>query len=372
MSYYVRKSGKAGWSLTKQYFEKGKKRQKAVPKSSYHTVGLRDTMTIEQARERIVRLNKEKSIDKWKAIRAANRAKEIETLDSVYLPGDLAKDFQQWLVKNYGIEEATRKKLISHWKRAQHLIKEIELHPHQFYSNRKAIYRYFSKKGYSLDYSKKVLRILNQYGEYICEYQGEFFRPVPRMTSSEANSIRDSYHDSSSYIGPSDFLTPQMLEKIMHNLKPEQYRWLYISVWLGLRPKEVDNLHRLKASNKLRYKLEKKNINGSVVNVISIYQSKLSSVSRENRWKHIPLFLPEQKKVLSFLKQEFRRPLNKTLKKLTNKKITCYSGRKGFTDLMLDKNQELVNISAWLGHSSIEMTWKKYPNKERLDFKKVS
>jgi integrase len=52
-----------------------------------------------------------------------------------------------------------------------------------------------------------------------------------------------------------------------------------------------------------------------------------------------------------------------------NGHITLRAGRKGFIDLMLDHGQSLEDISAWLGHQNIEMTWQKYRNKKRVSFK---
>jgi len=46
-----------------------------------------------------------------------------------------------------------------------------------------------------------------------------------------------------------------------------------------------------------------------------------------------------------------------------------YSGRKGFTDLMLTKGQSLENISIWLGHSHISRTWASYRDKGPFQFK---
>ena len=67
-----------------------------------------------------------------------------------------------------------------------------------------------------------------------------------------------------------------------------------------------------------------------------------------------------------------KKPLNKTLKAIMGlDNIGSYSGRKGFTDLMLDNEQAIEDISMWLGHSSIEMTWKRYKDRSRVRFTKL-
>jgi hypothetical protein len=45
------------------------------------------------------------------------------------------------------------------------------------------------------------------------------------------------------------------------------------------------------------------------------------------------------------------------------KGITLYGGRKGFTDLMLSKNQSLENICVWMGHSTLQRTWTSYKSR---------
>jgi hypothetical protein len=153
---------------------------------------------------------------------------------------------------------------------------------------------------------------LNQFGEFVCEHQGQFFKPIPKMTGHEANQIREAYHESKTFRGESKILTPQKLEKIKDQLKPEQYRWLYISVWAGLRPKEIDLLQN--SSDAERYKVTSTMVEKRNVPVLEVYQSKLASVHRDHRWKYIPLFLKEQQKILTYLEQNLKRPLNKTLK----------------------------------------------------------
>lgn len=369
MSFYVRNSGKSGWTVVKQSYEDKKRRQKAVPKEAYSVLGLRKSMTIDEARERCRRLNKEKSNEKWSAVRAANKLKELQLIESIHIPKDLAEEFQDWLIENHSINSKGRMKVLSHWKQVQKLLKTVQILPDQYYSKRRRIFRYFAKNQFSLDYSRKVIRILNQFGEFVCEYQGQFFKPVPKMTVHQANEIRDSYFASKTYQGESEILTPQILEKIKDNLKTEQYRWLYISVWTGLRPREIDLLKQ--GPSKEKYFILNQMINDKMTPVLKVYQSKLVSVQREKRWKYIPLFHEKQRVILDYLNSELKRPLNKTLKKLTKMQITCYGGRKGFASLMLDEGQDLEDISAWLGHSSIEMTWKVYRNKKRVNFKKV-
>jgi hypothetical protein len=43
-----------------------------------------------------------------------------------------------------------------------------------------------------------------------------------------------------------------------------------------------------------------------------------------------------------------------------------YGGRKGFTDLMLSKGNTIENISIWMGHSTLDRTWRSYKQKMKF------
>jgi hypothetical protein len=125
-----------------------------------------------------------------------------------------------------------------------------------------------------------------------------------------------------------------------------------LSIWLGLRPEEIDSLHD-KSKFKIEFLKDKK------ISVIKVYQSKLQSISRDRRWKLIPLIFPEQTKCLEIIESgEFKRPLHKTVRKYCGQGITLYGGRKGFVDLMLSLEQKLEDIST---------TWQSYKKIYALD-----
>ncbi len=134
-------------------------------------------------------------------------------------------------------------------------------------------------------------------------------------------------------------------------------------MWLGLRPIEVDSLKGKK------WKLKKQKVGNRTVPVLSIYQSKVMGLPEDQRYKHIPILFAEQYECLELIKsQEFTRPHSKTVKKHLNSNVTLYGGRKGFTDLMLSKEQKIEDISIWLGHTSIETTWKHYKDRKNIRF----
>src|SRR5207253_744373 len=106
-----------------------------------------------------------------------------------------------------------------------------------------------------------------------------------------------------------DPISPSQLETTRGKIKPKYYNWLYLSVWLGLRPLEIDPLHD---KNHFRLLMTPQGLP-----VLSIYQTKLISIPPRHRWKLIPLFRDEQKQALEIIQhQDFHRPLTKMVKKL--------------------------------------------------------
>jgi hypothetical protein len=75
----------------------------------------------------------------------------------------------------------------------------------------------------------------------------------------------------------------------------------------------------------------------------------------------------DQMRALQMLKsEEFRRPLLKTMRSKFGEGVSLYGGRKGFPDLMLSLEQKIENISVWMGHSTIDRTWRSYKDKKRF------
>ena len=155
-------------------------------------------------------------------------------------------------------------------------------------------------------------------------------------------------------------------------MQDQNYNWLYLSVWLGLRPREIDQLH-----DQGLYRLQKLSENSAL---LWVYQTKLISVPPRYRWKLIPMVFAGQTEAVRIIESgQFKRPLNKTVRHHFGRFTTLYGGRKGFTDLMLDHQQQLENISQWMGHSSIERTWRNYKSRcithysaPKNDYKKVA
>ena len=85
------------------------------------------------------------------------------------------------------------------------------------------------------------------------------------------------------------------------------------------------------------------------------------------------MIFKEQNKCLEIIeKKSVHRPHPKTIRKYSgNDRITCYGGRKNFVDLCLDRNQEVTDISMWLGHKNSNITMAVYKQRQVVRFNPV-
>lgn len=364
-SFYVRKES-YGWRVIEETWKDGERQHKTVPKLAYSPLGFNPDWTLEQAKKHVKSLNKRNAYDRkiqGKIAGAVRRVEAIKKVESGYLPEHLVDLFHKKLEDStFGSAEHNRR-MYSHWKTVCLLIKELKLDVSKFHENSDQIYQYFISQEFSSDYSKKLIRLLNMWGKFVSQYRKTQYEPVPPPKGNKKSKIDDAYLESDGYRGESDPLTPSYLVD-QSSFKVEQWNWLSVSVWFGLRPREIDQLKNTK-----NWRIEK--IDG--VDVLWVYQSKLTSIERSKRWKGIPCIFPEQKALLEVIRAAaVKRPILKTLHSiLGTDRITLYGGRKGFVDLMLDRGQKLEDISMWLGHQSIEITWEKYRNKRRVSFTKA-
>lgn len=379
-TFYARKNGSStgSWSLYYRKYKNGKRlKPELVPKLAYPEFGFRPDMTLDEARARVKQLNAERRIDKDKVRKSAERAVELRLLDKVLFPEDHVSEFLEKLTEeNFGSDEHL-KKIISHFNFIQKMAIELKLsNPSVYRDESKKIYKYFIKKQVSLNYSKRLLSLLNRWGKHISRKHGTFFEDVPIPKGRERSAIAEAQQNKTplslkkktgtSERGvrtESDPLTPEILTSMKEKLSDEHYNWLYLTVWLGLRPEEADALKNPKS-----YRVKTDHENG--ITVISIYQSKLMTIPEPDRWKHIPLIFYEQEKCLEIIESRvFKRPHPKTIRKHSkNNKITTYGGRKNFVDLCLDRKQDFVDIAAWMGHKDTSITFKIYKQRQTVRF----
>lgn len=349
-------------------------REQPIHRDQLESRGIDDRLTFEQVREICRSLNSKANLEKKnERVRSQLLARQNQDglIQSSFLPEYAVKIFEEKILlrRFAGSEEKMKTlKLFSHWKFVQALIAEMQMEPKDYADDSIRIYRYLELQKISPAYTVKVLRMLNAWGQFYTKHRGgtgiEEVR-MPRGVSRQG--IARAYQRKDEYKGPADILHAMELEANQSKLLDYNYNWLYLSVWLGLRPEEVDNLKNL---NSFTVEMD----DDQATSVLWVFQSKLTSVAEAKAWKPIPLIVPEQVKCIKIIEDgNFKRPLNKTLRKIfSEKRVTGYSGRKGFTDMMLTLGQGLEEISLWLGHTSIDTTWKSYKNKQQVRFKKVA
>jgi len=372
MSYFIRlkktSTGQIYWHLKRDEWKDGKKKTVHIPEDQLLQHGFQPDMSIEDAKTRAHQLNKQNKIEKdadRKKVAALRSMKDRELIQSAHLPMPFMEEFVTGYLKEemmIGPNGAQKyRKALCEWEYVKRMVAAVGLPQNLWFQHKRRFFSYISKEATAPDYATKILRVLNLWGVFMAIKTGGSFIPVPSPKGNDREMIAEAYiADESVRKKTSEPITPEMLENARSNLKDSQYRWLYLSVWLGLRPPEVDAITMAKIKKE------------QGVPVLWVYQSKLKGVKKEDRYKPIPILYREQKRCLDFIKKEIQRPLVKTVQKHVLEGANLYGGRKGFTDLMLGKGQSLEDISTWLGHATIERTWQSYKQRQKVSFKKVS
>ena len=353
---------------------KSKSVEKDLPKGEWARFGFSTDMDPEEARQRVKQLNSKKKLeDEARAkFRYLKKLNQEEAVESAFLPKYLVSGFEEKLYKDSDFdnkEDFYQTKIMSHWRACKKVIRELGVDIKDWEDERKQIYRLFRKYKWSLSYCEKLIMLLNKWGRYCSKRQNIFFSDIPFPRSRSREKIVDNYHNSVSRTKESAPLKLKDLINAQLTMREDHYNWMFISLWFGLRPIEVDSL--IDGKNKT-WKLGK----SGEYTVLKVYQSKLTGVSKEKRWKQIPCLFDEQLKALELIKSgEFKRPLVKTIRNHLGESYTTYAGRKGFEQLLHHRGASYEAISSYLGHSSVDRTWKNYRNRERViitDLKKVS
>ena len=334
------------------------KKEWDIPKDRWQDLGFLPCMDIATAKCHARQLNSKSKlkIDELRRIKILEAQKSLDLEIAAFLPEVFTREFETRFILKYAPGENSRE-TISHWRTAQKMLLSLKIDPSDWFEDSLAFYDYFYQKHFSLSYLRKILRIMNLWGFFVCKKTGKPFLPVPSPAGHEKKRLLTAYYAYSAKPSrESAPIIPSQLNAIKQTISPSLYNWIYISVWLGLRPLEVDNL-----KSKDLYTI---NTADDGTTVLWIYQTKLIGVPPLKRWKPIPLLFKEQKEIIHIIQSnKFHRPLVKTMRRHFSEETTLYGGRKGFADLMLSRNQSLENIAQWMGHATIERTWRNYKNR---------
>lgn len=343
------------WKLRFKSRVNGNNKDWDIPIDQYLALGFKPSMSVDEAKAWCSQLNAsehQKRVNE-KREAAKRRLKEKESQLNLGVPDDWALEFEKFKLSG-------NKKQASHWLATKSIVSELKLDISDWAYYKEQYYRLFQRRQYSYSYVQKILYLINLWGAFLSRRRKVYFEPIPYPAGIDKQRIIDAYEEKGRTA--SKPLNSDTLQLHENNFSPENYKWLYMSVWLGLRPSEVDQLKQ--AAGKFWY-ID----NSQPISVLWVYQSKLVGVKKEDRYKPIPLKYPEQSLCIPMIESKaFKRPLNKTLQKYFGPGYTCYAGRKGFTDLMLAKGESLEAISQWLGHKSIDRTWKSYKDKKKVLF----
>lgn len=373
MGYEASKCGKnnSRWRVRERTYEKDREIWRSVKLNQYAGLGIRKDMTLDEVRAALGSINANAELVE----RERNRAKVQVRLDQqqlvecAHLPTIFVQKFEtDHLPTRYLGNEARLVKVKQHWRAAQEVIRLIERPIEQWHRYPEPFYAYFTKHAYSPGYVDNVMSILNRWVDYLGIEQDKFYRPVPAPSSSWAAKLADAFEESGD--GKASLpLTPEMLQKAQKSEKMKfslpHYNWLYCTVWAGLRPNEASALLNPKYT-----RLSEQD--GTPI--LAVYQSKLKNVpKREDRWKYIPLFLPEQRHIVEIIESKV---LEELLAKTISKRWPgCYqyAGRKGFHELMVTRyQQEELEVVRWLGHRSLDMALKHYAKRDTVRWKKAA
>jgi hypothetical protein len=323
MGYIVRKNrGGRGWKLLSR-----QKRQETYIRDAAYPPGILPSFTLEEARAAVKRLNAGSRTQAGEAARTRASVRwhqRVETMSALFPPTQLMA-FEHHLIQRYTKPE----RFIKQWHSALPLLR---MGAGGFLSALRA-------KRLSPDYCDRLIRVANLWLTFT--KQGVL---VPLLRGSERDTQYELWHDKDASTEATP-LTPEHLIKLKQELPPKQYAYMFITMWLGLRPIEM---------KRREYELKD--------NWLHVYQSKLTRVARHKRWKYIPLVEPEMKEAANMWdKEPCTPPLPKTLNRILNgEHFGRYSGRKGFTSLFLSKGYSLLDVSLWLGHQSVDRTLRNY------------
>lgn len=338
------------WKVQYQTRKGGVRKDVDIRETDYLRLGLNSDMGVEEVRKRVQQLNAQEALKRIEEKRSniTKRLHHEDTSLNAFLPEHLRLEFENLFIVST--------KEIVHWRTVKRLLLKLKMDIGDYEFQKARWYSKFASCEYGYSYVQKLIFMLNRWGKFVAYRQKSFFEPLSYPTGIDKQRIID-VHDNLGVTKESCPLTPAHLEGLKERLREDHWNWLYLSVWFGLRPGEVDSL--LKPPGPKTWSL--------VDNCLWVYQSKLTGIANKERLKPIPLKYQEQKDAILIVEsKKFKRPLNKTLKLHLNSQTTCYGGRKGFTDLMLGLGNSLEAISQWMGHKSLDRTWKYYKDKKNV------
>ncbi len=328
MGYYVRflkyRKSQPNWKIqfisckiTDQRPEtkaKAPKRTWDIGKERWSSLGFHPSMSVLEVRARAKQLNSQLRLKRQEEQLQEIKEKRLGflTRHEAMLPDTFVAEFEERFVRARGnlTEEQRRrrnKQRYTTWRAAQKVIVTVGLEPSQWFFHNEHFYDVMFQSQFSIGYAQAILNIVNLWGQFISRKLSQPFSPIRRPQGYERQRILEGFYQKQSLCPqrrPSNPIAPEQLEKVRGIMNPKNFNWLFISVWFGLRPLEIDQLN-----DDSMWTLE---VLPTGRKLLWVYQTKIIALPREDRWKPIPILYDEQHFALKIIKDKnFRRPLTR-------------------------------------------------------------
>ena len=342
-----------------EWFSKQSGRQsRDIPKDEWTKHGFRFDMSLDQAKNHVKIVNAQEKLSREERRRQGAKAvyEKTRLLQQAFFPLEHVTEFES-------LKLGVSLKAQSYWNKAREIITELALPCQDWEPKKELFYKAFFEREMSPAYVQKVLPLINRWGDFYAYKCNKPFRRIPSPPREWAKNLMKAHKRRERGKGnkKSQGLRPGVLYENKGRFKEEEYRWLYLSVWFGLRPIEVDLLNQ--SSGKFTWKIREV----SKEKRLYVFQTKLEG-DEDHEWKFIPCRQKQQIEGLKLIGKPLKRPSQIKMKKTFGGEITLYGGRQGFVKLMKFYKAPYEDIAKWLGHVEIERTYKDYTRKLEEDY----
>jgi hypothetical protein len=318
--YPAKADGTQTWYVKFNEYKAEGRVQRHIPRKEYPTIGISPDMTFEQAREVLNLRNAKRSNETQEARinRIRDRVAKQDKAEALHLPRALEEDFIAELKSRFNSST-----LITHWRASRNFIIQAKIHPKDWSRQSEAFYKLFAAKKVSVSYAEKMIRVMNMWLEFFSSKTDKYHRKLEMPSGPNLERISEAFYSSSKPSKESAPISPDELKAAKDRLKIEHYNYLFLTVWLGLRPIEIDRLYATTPRKELGHSID---ADGDLV----VYQWKLTGVKYEKRWKYIALQFPEMQQAGEIIRsKQFKRPRPSLVNKWVKEGANCYGGRKG-------------------------------------------
>ncbi len=221
------------------------RREWDISKNRWLALGFYESMSIDDAKVRARQLNIQITIKRQEE--QLLKAKDAQSRNYAVLPAEFVAEFEQIFVRKNDSQIEQRLRRTSRaqtiWRAAQRLIIAVNVEPSHWVYHSRQIHEYMINEKMSMRYAHSVLAFANLWGYFICHKMARPFLPVrPPRGYERMRLIEANYQKQSGVARASKPIGPDDLDRIANKINKKNFNWLFISVWFGLRPKEIDNL----------------------------------------------------------------------------------------------------------------------------------